>query len=238
MTQPDMSPSICGPGCCEPGCCETGDSAKDSTTSVEYFEEVASQWDTMRAGFFTDTVREKALRLAQIQSGKMAADIGAGTGYVTEALLRHGLDVIAIDRSPKMLEKVLKKFSSSHHFTYRVGESNQLPLGNETVDYAFANMYLHHVESPETAIKEMARILKKGGRLVVTDLDEHDHAFLREEQHDRWLGFQHEAIRRWFEDAGLVNVEVSGLEENCCACSTKSTENADIKIFAAVGEKA
>jgi ubiquinone/menaquinone biosynthesis C-methylase UbiE len=64
------------------------------------------------------------------------------------------------------------------------------------VDYVFANMYLHHVEQPVAAIREMARILKARGKLV--DLDEHNFESLRTEQHDRWPGFYREEVRQWF----------------------------------------
>ncbi len=86
---------------------------------------------------------------------------------------------------------------------YRVGKAKRLPSAYASVDYAFANMYLHHVEHPVIAIKEMARIVKPGGRVVITDLDEHTFEFLVAEQHDRWMGFKREDVKRWFEDAGL-----------------------------------
>lgn len=57
------------------------------------------------------------------------------------------------------------------------------------MNYVFANMCPHHVENPPEAIREMARVVQPGGRLVITDLEPHDFTFLREEHHDRWMGF-------------------------------------------------
>jgi len=74
-------------------------------------------------------------------------------------------------------------------------------------------MCLHHVENPLAAIKEMRRILKRGGKLVITDMDEHQFEFLRAEQHDRWLGFKREDVKRWFLEAGLKNVTVNAAGE-------------------------
>lgn len=203
----------------------------------EYFNEVAGQWDTMRQSFFSEEVRETALKIAEVTAGKIAADIGAGTGFLTEALLKHGLKVIAIDHSSEMLEQLKRKFGDSDRLEVQLGESEQLPLPDNTVDYVFANMYLHHVESPADAIREMTRILKPSGVMVITDAREHNFEFLRTEQHDRWLGFKFDDVRRWFVEAGLRDVSVSEIGQNCCVSSACGGDRAAIAIFAAAGRK-
>jgi ubiquinone/menaquinone biosynthesis C-methylase UbiE len=130
-----------------------------------------------------------------------------------------------------------EKFKTFDTVDYRLGESHALPVADGAVDYVFANMYLHHVASPFEAIKEMVRVLRPGGKLVITDLDEHEFEFLRVEQHDRWLGFKREDVQRWFTEAGLKNVEIDCVGENCCAESSRGCERASISIFIASGEK-
>jgi ubiquinone/menaquinone biosynthesis C-methylase UbiE len=206
-------------------------------SSKQYFEEVAHQWDKMRESFFSDAVREKALAVAGVQQGKLAADIGAGTGFITEGLVRKGLHVIAVDESAAMLETMKKKFDSTERIDYRVGEAQHLPLSSGSVDYVFANMYLHHVESPPEAISEMVRILKPGGKFVLTDLDEHQFEFLRQEHHDRWMGFRRVDIQYWLTQAGLKNVVVDCVGETCCAQSSSGCESASISVFIASGDK-
>lgn len=56
-------------------------------------------------------------------------------------------------------------------------ESLPTLIEDESVDYVFANMFLHHASSPTNTIKEMVRILKKSGKLIITDLDKHDFDF-------------------------------------------------------------
>lgn len=206
-------------------------------SSKNYFEKVADKWDQMRRSFFSDKVRKVAVARADIQAGKLAADIGAGTGFITEELVQNGLKVIAVDQSKAMLEEMKKKFGRFDTVEYRTGEFNNLPIQNETVDYVFANMYLHHVDLPQVAIEEMARVLKPGGKIVITDMDEHEFEFLRKEQHDRWLGFKREDIERWFKETGLKNVKVDCVEENCCADSDEGSEKANVSLFVAYGEK-
>ncbi len=205
-------------------------------SSKQYFDDVADRWDQMRRAFFPDEVRDAALNAAQVTAGKVAADIGAGTGFITEALLAAGLRVIAVDQSPAMLE-VMKDRFGAENLTYHLGSAEALPIEANAVDYAFANMYLHHVEDPAVAIREMARTLAPGGTLVITDLDEHDYLFLAEEQHDRWLGFKREDVQRWFEEAGLSHVAVQCVGSNCCTTSGCGTQQAQISIFIATGVK-
>jgi ubiquinone/menaquinone biosynthesis C-methylase UbiE len=205
--------------------------------SKTYFDQIAPQWDQMQHSFFSNTVRDKALATAGVQAGQLAADVGAGSGFITTGLLRQGLKVIAVDQSEAMLAEMGKKFGEAAEVDYRRGEAEALPIADAEVDYTFANMYLHHVESPGEAIKDMVRTLRPGGKLVITDLDEHAHEFLRQEQHDRWLGFKREDIKQWFSAAGLKNVAVVDSEEKCCGTSCCGGEKATISIFVASGEK-
>lgn len=205
--------------------------------SKEYFDEVASNWDNMRNDFFSDEVRLVAYKTAHVEEGKIAADIGAGTGFISEGLLKKNVNVIAVDQSDEMLNLLKEKFSDYKNLKCIQGVGENIPLENNTVDYVFANMFLHHVENPDIVIKEMYRILKSGGKLVITDLDAHDFEFLKTEQYDVWMGFDRKDIIKWFEDAGFKNVSVNCVGSNCCADSKFGQSKASISIFTAYGEK-
>jgi ubiquinone/menaquinone biosynthesis C-methylase UbiE len=205
--------------------------------SRQFFDDVAHEWEERRKRAFSEQVREKAIAVALVQGEQLAADIGAGTGFITEGLIKRGLKVIAVDQSKAMLLEMKQKFSSVIGIEYCMGDAEHLPLSDEVVDFVFANMCLHHVASPSAAISEMVRILRGGGRLVVTDLDEHDFEFLKKERRDRWLGLRREDVNQWFIKAGLKNVVVGDVGEDCCTQSDYSGEHVRISIFVASGEK-
>jgi C_GCAxxG_C_C family probable redox protein len=200
-----------------------------------YFQTVAPQWEQMRQAFFSDELRETALNAAGVEPGKVAADIGAGSGFISRGLAEKGVRVIAVDRSRAMLEQLRPAVPTAE---VRVGEAEHLPLEDGEVDYVFANMFLHHVADPAKALKEMTRILRPGGRLVLTDLDQHTHEFLRVEHHDKWMGFDREQVAGWMTAAGLTQVSVDCARQNCCASSQDGSDTAAVSIFLASGVNA
>lgn len=211
--------------------------------SEEYFEKVASQWDTLRSGYFGDEIREAAIHKAYLRSEMIVADIGAGTGFMTAGLAPLVKNVYALDGSPAMLEVARRNLQKIKNVVFQTTDGASLPLPDASLDAVFANMYLHHIPDPQAAIREMARLLKPGGRMVITDMDAHPYAWLKDEMADVWQGFERSQLREWLETADLVNVIIDSTGQTCTASSTKKTINdstgrtAEISVFVAVGTK-
>ncbi|MCC7355262.1 MAG: class I SAM-dependent methyltransferase [Anaerolineae bacterium] len=208
------------------------------SNSQPYFAQVAERWDSLRETFFSDAVREAAIRQAALPAGATVADVGTGTGFLVMGLAPIARQVYGLDASPEMLAVARRNLAGITNVEWRVAEGAHLPLPVGSVDAALANMYLHHTEDPAAAIREMARIVRAGGRVVLTDLDSHAHEWLLREHADRWPGFARADVRRWLEDAGLTDVVVDCVGENCCASSSQGETAAAISIFVASGRKA
>src|SRR5919197_3969187 len=148
-----------------------------SAGTREYFDEVATRWDEMRRQFFGEGVRRAAIAAARVTPGMIVADVGIGTGFLAEAALDAGARVIGIDISDAMLDEAARKFAG-RPFEARSGGVDALPLADAEVDVVLANMVLHHAPDPPAAIREMARALRPGGVLVLTDADTHTHEWL------------------------------------------------------------
>lgn len=203
----------------------------ETNPSAVYFEKVADQWDQLRSGYFTEAVRDAAIAKAYLHPSMTVADIGAGTGFMTVGLAPLVSQVYVLDGSAAMLDVAWKNLTEFANLDFRVADGLSLPLPDASLDAVFANMYLHHCPDPLAAIQEMLRILRPGGRLVITDMDTHTHEWLKTEMADLWLGFERTQIREWFAQAGLVNVIVDNTGQLC------QSKQAEISIFVATGTK-
>lgn len=203
-----------------------------------YFDTVAPQWDQMRAGYFGDEIRRAALAQGRPQAHHTAADLGCGTGYILEALAPLVSRAYGIDASPGMLQKVREKMQSAgyRHVNLIEGRLDALPLAENSLDLAFSNMVLHHLPQPAAALNEAFRVLRPGGRYIVTDLDEHKFSWMKEEMQDLWLGFPRALIQEWFAQAGFINLGIDCVPGCCCAASAND-EQAQVGTFVAWGVK-
>ena len=120
-------------------------------------------------------------------------------------LARLGLRVVAIDNSARMLEAARANFDRAQvpGIELRRGDVSDLPLEDAEMDAAFAHMVLHYLPSPGEALREMARVVKPGGLVVVVEFVRHQHEWMRQELGVTWLGFSADEIETWFRDAGL-----------------------------------
>ncbi len=162
-------------------------------------------------------MREAAIHKAYLHPEMIVADVGAGTGFMTAGLAPLVRRVHVIDGAQAMLDVARKNLAAFGNLEFHQADGLSLPLPDGSLDAAFANMYLHHCPDPLAAILEMVRTLRPGGRLVLTDMDTHDHEWFKAEMADVWLGFDRAQIRAWFEQAGLVNVIVDCTGESCHA---------------------
>jgi ubiquinone/menaquinone biosynthesis C-methylase UbiE len=204
--------------------------------SQNYFAQVADQWDTLRASMFSEAVRKAALERAALRPDAVAVDLSRHRLYLPglAPLVAH---LHVVDNSPEMLAVARQNLAEYTNVEYHLADGVNIPLPETSVDAVLANMYLHHAPNPQAAITEMARLLRPGGRLVITDLDEHDYTWLREEQSDIWLGFPHQKIWDWLKNAGLVDVRVENTNQSCSSTSQTSGEQIAVNIFVAVGSK-
>ena len=139
------------------------------------------------------------------------ADLGAGEGLISQLLARRAERVWCIDSSPRMVEvgTALAKKNGLANLAYKLGDIEQVPLPDQSVDLAILSQALHHAIHPQAAVDEAHRILRPGGQLLVLDLKQHAFEKARELYGDVWLGFRESALHSFLKKAGFQQVEVA-----------------------------
>lgn len=180
-----------------------------SIRSRAWFDSIGPEWDAMRRVFDDDAQRARAISKL-VPKDLTVVDIGTGTGVLAQDLARCGVRVIAIDHSERMLQVAATKLEpdSRPGIEFRCGEATALPIQDGEVDAALAHMVLHYVASPSEAIREMARVVRDHGRVVIVDFVENDRDWLKDELGVLWQGFPLDALREWLRAAGLSDVQV------------------------------
>lgn len=137
-------------------------------------QEFARQADAMAAAaHFNDAaILERICEAAGMKPGTHALDVACGPGIVVEALARRGGEVVGCDVTPAMLEKARARAASAGlgNVSFLPGRAEALPFENEYFDVVVSRSALHHFADPPAAIREMARVVKRGGRVVTVDV--------------------------------------------------------------------
>ncbi len=171
-----------------------------------YFRAHAGDWDRIRALHVAESEVEQAMSDA-LGAGpfKLLIDLGTGTGRTLEFFADRFERGIGFDLNQAMLAYARSTLARAGlaRAQVRHGDIYALALADGVADAVVMHQVLHFLAQPALAIREAARILAPGGKLLIVDFAPHELEFLREEHaHDR-LGFAPEQVSQWLKDAGL-----------------------------------
>ena len=133
-----------------------------------------------------------------------ALEVGPGDGGFLPDLARRFAQVTALDNSPTMLELARQVCKREGLDNVNLQLVDALGATDVAADCVVLNMVLHHFSDPALALRQLAKRVKAGGSLLVTELCSHDQGWAREACGDLWLGFEQDDLARWANAAGLA----------------------------------
>lgn len=179
----------------------------------------ATRWD---AGLYDDKhsfvwkMAEDLLGLLAALPGEKILDIGCGTGHMAGKIAENGALVTGVDRSEEMIRQARAAYPA---IPFEVGDAAKIPLPGP-FDAVFSNATLHWIKEPEGVVREIARLLRPGGRLVAEFGGRGNVAEVLAAMERAWSNVQLPGALRnpWYypsvgEYAGLL--EKHGLEVTC-----------------------
>lgn len=158
------------------------DEAKRQAYLKSSFQETAPLYDSINSwmSFWTDRrYRRLALIRAGLQHGMDVADIGCGTGIVSELardIVGPQGHVVSVDPSRGMLDEAVRRGRAMAPI---LGRGEALPLRDASVDFLCMGFALRHVADLTVTFREYARVLRPGGRLLLMEMTPPQQGLLR-----------------------------------------------------------
>lgn len=170
----------------------------------EFFAGAAGEWSSLRSWLYGKTFDRAAL-LSMLPADWTVADLGCGTGEVAAELAGYVGRVIGVDSSTAMLKAARRRVEGAANVELRRGTLDRLPVEDGECHAALMMLVLTYLPEPiETALGEAARVLRRGGRLVVVDLLKHDRDDFRRRMGQAHPGFEPDDLRQRLIAAGLT----------------------------------
>jgi len=140
--------------------------------SIDEFSKWADNYDNPLTSITFRQTNAKIVKLLDPKQNSSLLDVGCGSGILIRYLLiaNRGMKLFGLDITPKMVEVAKKKFSNNPSVKITLGSAIKMPYKDNSFDYVTCASSFHHHPNPLQSAKEMVRVLKPGGKLLILDM--------------------------------------------------------------------
>ena len=156
-------------------------------------------------------------------------DIASGDGVLAELLAPHAHRYVCIDASPRVVAAARERLRGFANVDVREGDMHALPFDDASFDLVVLMHALTYATKPAVAVTEAARVLRPGGRMLLSSLDKHEHRSVVEAYGHANLGFTEKELRRFADKAGL--------RIRSSASITREKRPPHFEVISLIGEK-
>jgi ubiquinone/menaquinone biosynthesis C-methylase UbiE len=157
----------------QPGPVDTAASAR-LAREIEFHRSIADHaelvwnWDSPAGRSRAERRAALYIEHAGLAPGRLALEVGCGTGLFLEQVARSGATVRALDLSTHLLARARARLGGSANVALQCGNAEQMPYPDRTFDAVYGSSVLHHLDI-DRSLREVFRVLKPGGRIVFTE---------------------------------------------------------------------
>ncbi len=178
-----------------------------ASTSAAFFQRIGQDFDQNQeliAGIQQYADSLTALLDSLPGPRELVIEIGPGNGRFLPALSQRYTRVLAVDNSQCMLQLAEEHCGQQALTNIEFMLADALQQDLPAADCLILNMVLHHLPAPADAIARLARALRPGGNLIISELCRHDQDWAQQACGDLWLGFEQQELGHWATQAGLI----------------------------------
>lgn len=137
------------------------------------FDKWALTYDSGFSNIFFSLNSDEIIKQIDFTKSRLKIlDVGCGTGNLLLKIARKynkSIELVGVDLSPKMISIAKEKLEENSFINYETGTSDNLKFNSNYFDYVICSNSLHHHPSTQNSLKEMTRVLKKNGKLIIVD---------------------------------------------------------------------
>jgi demethylmenaquinone methyltransferase/2-methoxy-6-polyprenyl-1,4-benzoquinol methylase len=172
-----------------------------------FYKYLSKVYDTINPFIWDERMRDEAIDMLELSPDDMVLDVGCGTGFATEGLLKQVDTVYGLDQSQHQLSKAYEKFGKHGDVRFHLGDAERLPFDDDTFDVVWSSGSIEYWPNPVAAIEECRRITKPGGQVLMVGPDYPNSTVFQKMADAIMLFYDEDEADRMFTKAGFEQFE-------------------------------